>query len=131
LRMAARAADRLTEAELETTGLTARQMEFLIAIDANPGLSIVRIGESIGVDRSTTSQVIGALRKRKLVQSTESKEDGRVKVLEISDTGKAILKRCHAAQVKVEKRIGSVPCNRHSSVRDFLERVVEMDPTHG
>jgi DNA-binding MarR family transcriptional regulator len=80
----------------ETVGadeLTPGQFGVLVVIDANPGLSQTRLGNALGVDRSTVVAVIDRLEARGLVVRQDAPQDRRSHALYLSRDGKAALAR--------------------------------------
>jgi DNA-binding MarR family transcriptional regulator len=73
--------------------LTPGQFGVLVVIDANPGLSQTRLGNALGVDRSTVVAVIDRLEQRRLVLRQAAPHDRRSHALHLSAEGKATLSR--------------------------------------
>ena len=73
--------------------LTPGQFGVLVVIDANPGLSQTRLGNALGVDRSTVVAVIDRLEQRGLVLRQAAPNDRRSHALHLSEEGKAALHR--------------------------------------
>jgi DNA-binding MarR family transcriptional regulator len=71
--------------------LTPVQYATLVAIDAYPGVDATRLSALIAFDRSTLGSVLGRLEDKKYIQRRASPEDSRVKLLYLTDRGRAIL----------------------------------------
>jgi len=71
--------------------LTPGQYGALVVIDRNPGLSQTRLGQTLGIDRSTLVAVIDRLEARGLVERANAPNDRRSYALHASDAGKALL----------------------------------------
>ncbi|MGH6988259.1 MAG: MarR family winged helix-turn-helix transcriptional regulator [Stellaceae bacterium] len=67
------------------------QYAVLMVIDRNPGLSQTRLGQSLGIDRSTLVAVIDRLEARGLVERADAPHDRRSYALHISGKGRARL----------------------------------------
>lgn len=67
--------------------LTPGQFGVLALIDANPGLSQTRLGEILGIDRSTVVGVIDKLETRGLVERAAHPQDRRAHALQLSPAG--------------------------------------------
>jgi MarR family transcriptional regulator, lower aerobic nicotinate degradation pathway regulator len=71
--------------------LTPVQYATLVAIDAYPGVDATRLSALIAFDRSTLGSVLGRLEEKKYIQRRASNDDSRVKLLYLTDRGRAIL----------------------------------------
>jgi DNA-binding MarR family transcriptional regulator len=85
--------------------LTPGQFGVLTVIDRNPGLSQTRLGQTLGIDRSTLVAVIDRLEARGLVERADAPHDRRSYALHISNAGRALLRdlmervRAHEAHI--------------------------------
>jgi DNA-binding MarR family transcriptional regulator len=80
----------------ETMGaadITPGQFGMLTVISTNPGLSQTQLGTALGIDRSTVVAMIDRLESRHLVQRASSPTDRRSHALQLSEGGKALLRR--------------------------------------
>ncbi|CAL9639350.1 hypothetical protein SUDANB60_06260 (plasmid) [Streptomyces sp. enrichment culture] len=77
----------------ETVGdtLTPVQYAVLTALALEPGIDQRTLGERAAVDRSTTGELIGRLCARGLTESRPDPEDGRRKLLWITEEGRRLL----------------------------------------
>lgn len=78
-------------ATLAPCDLTPGQFGVLVLINANPGLNQTRLGEALGIDRSTVVAVIDKLEDRGLVERAPSPDDRRSYALRLSDAGLKLL----------------------------------------
>jgi DNA-binding MarR family transcriptional regulator len=67
------------------------QFSVLTVIDCNPGLSQARLGQILGIDRSTLVAVIDRLEARGLVERTDAPRDRRSYALYISGQGRKLV----------------------------------------
>ena len=74
-------------AVMDGADLTPGQFGVLALIDANPGLSQTRLGEILGIDRSTVVGVIDKLESRGLVERAAHPKDRRAHALQLSPAG--------------------------------------------
>jgi DNA-binding MarR family transcriptional regulator len=74
-----------------TTEVSPGQFAVLMVIDRNPGLSQTRLGQTLGIDRSTLVAVIDRLEGRGLVERADAPHDRRSYALYISSKGKTRL----------------------------------------
>jgi DNA-binding MarR family transcriptional regulator len=91
---------------LKQVDITPGQFGVLTLIDENSGLNQSRLGEGLGVDRSTVVAVIDRLQERGLVVRMPAPGDRRSYALELSPQGRALLKQAKSLVAEHEKRIG-------------------------
>ena len=72
---------------------TPKQFSVLILVETNPGISQVDLGNQLGMDRATTMAVIDKLHNRKLLQRNKSSVDRRKHELNLTKSGKLVLRR--------------------------------------
>jgi len=78
-------------ATLSQCELTPGQFGVLVLINANEGLNQTRLGEALGIERSTVVAVIDRLEDRGLVARTPSPDDRRSHALQLTADGRALL----------------------------------------
>jgi DNA-binding MarR family transcriptional regulator len=78
-------------ASLASCDLTPGQFGVLVLINANPGLNQTRLGEALGIERSTVVAVIDRLEGRGLVARTPSPDDRRSHALQLTEDGRTLL----------------------------------------
>ncbi len=71
--------------------VTPGQFGVLTVIDRNPGLSQTRLGQTLGIDRSTLVTVIDRLEARGLVERADAPRDRRSYALHLSARGRNLL----------------------------------------
>jgi DNA-binding MarR family transcriptional regulator len=91
---------------LKQVNITPGQFGVLVLIGENSGLNQSRLGEGLGVDRSTVVAVIDRLESRGLVVRKPSPDDRRSYSLELSEEGRDLLARAKDLVIAHEKRIG-------------------------
>lgn len=74
-------------ATIDGANITPGQFGVLALIDANPGLSQTRLGQILGIDRSTVVGVIDKLETRGLVERAQRPNDRRSHALQLSQQG--------------------------------------------
>ena len=106
-------------------GITTSQYGVLHALAHIEGLDQITLAKLVGLDRSTTSLVLGLLEQRGSVERTLHKTDRRRRVLMITDSGRQLYER---AQGPVAQAIGrllaSLPVEERDPFLDLLERLV-------
>ena len=108
--------------------VTPVQYAALAAIGAQPDIDATRLGQLIALDRSTTGSVLERLEAKALVQRNPSPEDRRIKLLRLSDSGRALLREVEAAVERAQRRIVAPlrPDERKTFLR-LLARLVESN----
>ncbi len=91
--------------ETGSFGLTPVQYAALNASQRNPGLDQRSLARMIGFDTSTIGGVIDRLEARELMQRNASPDDRRVRLLEVTPEGAALLKAVTPAMLKAQDRI--------------------------
>lgn len=71
-------------------GLTLRQFAVLASLHENPGMSQSDLAAWANIDRSTLTDMLGRLEKRRLVRRTLSPHDARANVLTLEPDGAAL-----------------------------------------
>jgi len=85
--------------------ITPVQYAALTAIDHQPDIDATRLSQLIALDRSTTGSVLERLEAKSLVVRSPSPGDRRVKLLRLSDGGRALLRKVDAAVERAQSRI--------------------------
>lgn len=85
--------------------ITPVQYATMVAIGENPGADATRISAAIAFDRSTLGDVLERLEARGIVRRTGSKNDKRVKILELTRAGKELLEAVEPAVERTQTRI--------------------------
>jgi DNA-binding MarR family transcriptional regulator len=77
--------------ECKAYDLTPVQYAALVAIQTHPGIDATRLSAVIAFDRSTLGNVIERLEAKQLIERKPSREDRRVKLLNLTRAGVALL----------------------------------------
>ncbi len=76
---------------LESQDISPGQVGVLLLVRANPGVNQTRVGNALGIDRSTLVAVIDRLEERTLIARTPSPKDRRSHALLLTRTGESYL----------------------------------------
>lgn len=76
---------------LGKNGLTSRQLALLVTIAQNKGATQSHLGEMIGIDRNTISEMVARMTDKKLIKQTVSAKDRRYKELSLTAAAHRIL----------------------------------------
>lgn len=85
--------------------LTSVQYAALLAIRETPGIDATRLSALIAFDRSTLGDVLERLESKGLLGRRTSRTDKRVKLLELTEAGQALLHRAEPKAALVQERI--------------------------
>jgi DNA-binding MarR family transcriptional regulator len=77
--------------ECRAYGLTPVQFAALVAIHTHPGIDATRLSAVIAFDRSTLGNVIERLEAKAYIERKPSREDKRVKLVYLTESGVALL----------------------------------------
>src|SRR6202048_3120855 len=78
--------------ECRAHDLTPVQYAALVAIHTHPGIDATRLSAVIAFDRSTLGNVIERLETKSLVERKPAREDKRINVLYLTQSGAALLR---------------------------------------
>ena len=95
----------LYTAEVGEGGPTPRQFAVLLTIFQNPGLSQTALSERTGIDRSTIADMLNRLHRRGLIERRRPANDGRVRLLRITEAGVAHLEAAVPGVDRAQERI--------------------------
>ncbi len=91
--------------EAQVHGVTPVQYAALQAIANAPGTDQRTLAATIGLDTSTIGGVIDRLETRGLVQRSPSPQDRRVRLLSLTDEGRALLRAAVPSMLQAQERI--------------------------
>ncbi len=112
--------------------VTPVQYSILTAVEAQPGLDQVRLGEAVGVDRATMANVLRRLEARKLVRRRVSRSDKRLRlVMPTAQAAKLLGEMEQAARRAHERTIEALPPRERDAFVKALGRLVEAGNGHG
>lgn len=107
--------------------LTSVQYAALVAIRTHPGLDATRLSGLIAFDRSTLGDVLERLEAKGWVQRSPSPSDRRVKLLQLTAAGHAILQEVEAAVDRVQARLLAPLAPEHrATLVQLLAQLVDL-----
>ncbi len=128
LRKATRRVSQFYDDKLAPAGLRVTQYSILNVVDARNEVSINDLAAEIDLDRTTTGKNLLPLQRAALVEIAPSAEDARVRVVKLTDSGRAALKRAaplwREAQREFERQNGVKNAKR---LRETLEALTVGD----
>lgn len=90
--------------ECAADGLTPVQYSVLTAIDQLGPCEQIVVSRAVGLDRTSTADVVQRLERRKLVRRRVSPIDKRMKMTTLTEVGTALLKRIDGAAARAHAR---------------------------
>lgn len=108
--------------------ITPGQLGVLAVIDVNPGLSQTRLGNALGIDRSTVVAIIDRLEERGLVTRDAAPNDRRSHALRLSDLGVTTMRRLETLVRGHERHIAQrLSAGERAMLIDLLQRVADYE----
>lgn len=115
--------------ETEALGLTPVQYAALQAVANAPGVDQRTLARHIGLDTSTTGGVVDRLEARGVLVRSASASDRRVRLLNLTDEGHALLRQAVPAMLRTQQRI-LAPLAAPERAQ-FLQLLRELVHAHG
>lgn len=78
---------RLTSKWAATTGLSLNELRILVYVEQNPEIQIGDVAEALNVAKASLAQNIGTLIQQNWLQSEPIKQDRRLRVLTLTESG--------------------------------------------
>jgi MarR family transcriptional regulator, lower aerobic nicotinate degradation pathway regulator len=114
----------------ETAGfdITPPQYGALAAIRAHPGIDQLRLGNALGLDRTTVMGIVARLESKRLITRVAGAADRRTRQLELTDAGGRLLKRMfpHTERAQLRMLEGLSRTEQRLFVQ-FLTRLVNLN----
>lgn len=104
--------------------LRSGMLSMLELILSNPGISQVKLGQEIGMDKSAVGILVDELERRELVLRQRSKVDRRLYELSITDAGRVTLERLFEELAYTEKvALAALEPDELASIARILDKV--------
>jgi DNA-binding MarR family transcriptional regulator len=114
--------------ECREFGITPVQYGMLTALSVTPGLDQKTLGHEVGLDRTTTADVLKRLEERGLVRRVPSAIDGRVKNAFITPEGERITHGMFEAMARAQERLmAPLSATDRKKFMDLLMVLVEAN----
>ncbi|PBB43388.1 MarR family transcriptional regulator [Mesorhizobium sp. WSM3866] len=128
LRQAAGAYRLRVERALDEFGVTQPQFATLIMLSAYPGISNADLARLAVLTPQTVSVIVGNLEKAGSVVRKPHAVHGRIQHLDLSDSGRALLKKCRERVQRLERELtAALSANEERAVRRWLVAVSIAD----
>lgn len=91
--------------ECKSSNTTPVQYAILSALAVMPGLDQTALGQEVGLDRTTTADVVRRLEERGLLERRENEADRRTRHVFLTRDGKTAVNAMHADMVRAQERM--------------------------
>lgn len=109
-----------------STNITPRQFAVLSAVAKQEGINQMDIVDATGVDRSTTSELVGRLVKKGWLHRRRTKEDARAYAVQLTAAGRKALKIGEKAALGIEeKALAALSSRKHALFIEALSKIVQ------
>ncbi|GLK78926.1 MarR family winged helix-turn-helix transcriptional regulator [Methylopila turkensis] len=117
--------------ECEAFGTTPVQTSVMQVAHLNPGIDQAKLAAEIGVDRTTTSNVLARLERRALVRRESDLRDKRLRRVFLEAAGETLLAEMRGALDRAHGRlIAPLPAEEREAFTRTLRRLVEANNLH-
>lgn len=114
--------------ETKRFGVTTVQYATLRAIQAVPGIDNTRLVEIVAVDRTTIGTVVDRLEAKGLIRRTQASSDKRVRLLNSTSKGDALLAAIKTAVDRSQERLlAPLPPNKRGEFMGMLAELVHLN----
>ena len=113
--------------------ITPRQLAVLIAVSESEGSNLNCVIERTGIDRSTTSELVGRMARRGLLHKRRSRQDTRAVVLTLTDAGRQLLSAAEPVSPNIDAALLEVlpPARREAFLKALRAIVAKLDGHQG
>lgn len=119
-------AEAVTEADL--TPLEFAVMAYVNSIDGEPDLDQSALAARVGVDRNSTSLLVGSLESKGLLERRVNGADRRARLVRLTPRGEKLFAKLHPKAIERQEQVLDVldPAERNLLL-DLLVRVIEAN----
>ena len=111
--------------ECDQFGLTCLQYSALARIRENSGIDVTRLSEIMEFDRSTLGGVIERLEIKGYIRRSGAADDKRIKLLEVTKQGQAILNEIEPSLARVNRRVlNCLNADEQKTLAKLLTRLI-------
>ena len=124
VRRLGRIADRLLSRALGDAGLTPDQLQVLLMVEAQPGVSAVVLAQAIDLDAPTVSRLVNGLAQRGLLDRRRARSDRRMVRLRLTPDARRLVEEGRAVAAAADQGLVEQlrPAERRA-LRSALERL--------
>jgi DNA-binding MarR family transcriptional regulator len=115
-------------AEADLTPLEFAVMAYVNSTDGEPGLDQSALAARLGVDRNSTSLLVGTLESKGLVERRVSDTDRRVRLVRLTPRGERLFTKLHPRAIERQEQVLDVLDRAERDVLlELLVRVIEAN----
>jgi DNA-binding MarR family transcriptional regulator len=115
-------------AEADLTPLEFAVMAYVNSTDGEPGLDQSALAARLGVDRNSTSLLVGSLESKGLVERRVSDTDRRARLVRLTPRGERLFTKLHPRAIERQEQVLDVLDRAERDVLlDLLVRVIEAN----
>lgn len=116
----------VAESRLESLGIRARESGALALLASEGPLSQQRLGQRMGVDRTTMVALVDELERKGLVARERDPGDRRAYALHLTSQGRRLLARAEKAVGRAEDEfLGALSAAERRQLKALLHRLIE------
>ena len=114
--------------EFKSTNITPVQYGLMSAVAALPGLDQTALGQEVGLDRTTTADVVKRLEERGLLERRPNPHDRRTRHVQLTAQGQARVAELHGDMTRAQERLLEPlrPAEK-AILLDLMRRLVEAN----
>ncbi|TVT34352.1 MarR family transcriptional regulator [Marinobacter vinifirmus] len=117
--------------ECEAFGLTPVQFSVITALE-DEELDQKQLGQKVGIDRASTTDVLRRLEKAGLIERRKCPEDGRRQLVRLTPEGESLLTKVAGSALRAHKRTLQplTKAERERFIR-YMRKIVSANNEHG
>ena len=116
---------RVAERRLGSLGLRGKEFGALSVLADEGPLSQQRLGERLGIDRTTMVAVVDALERKGFAERRRNSEDRRAYSLHATGTGRRVLDRATEAAQRAEAEfLAQLPAREARQLKEILRKLI-------
>lgn len=116
----------VAESRLESLGIRARESGAIALLASEGPLSQQRLGQRMGVDRTTMVALVDELERKGLVARERDPADRRAYALHLTQKGRRLLTRATKAVGRAEDEfLSGLSADERRQLKDLLRRLIE------
>ena len=114
--------------EFKSENITPVQYGLLTAVAALPGLDQTALGQEVGLDRTTTADVVKRLEERGLLERRPNPSDRRTRHVQLTEQGQTLVAELHVNMSRAQERmLEPLRPAEKAILMDLMRRLVEAN----
>ena len=105
--------------------MTPIQFGVLTVLYTEDALDQNTVSAAIGIDRTTGADVIKRLQRRQLLTRIRSEQDGRVRLVQITESGRELVRNMQPAMIRAQERLMEpLTSAEHAQLNTLLQKLI-------